>query len=215
MLEWSLATTKLETALLELQKRLPNVHKNKTNPHFKSRYADLEACVSVAKPHLNELKILVHQALAVDPKLGTVNVTTRLVHEGEWMQQMVSAVPRDLSPQSVGAAATFLRRYGFCTALGLVADEDDDGNAAQGRQGRQERPQQQRRPAADAGSQVKDATFPTYDKTNEQMRKWLVRKLKEKQVPQSDWHLFSDKFVGQTMSDDNFERFFSSVNLSE
>ena len=32
-------------------------------------------------------------------------------------------------PQSQGSAVTYARRYSYMAALGLVADEDDDGNS--------------------------------------------------------------------------------------
>jgi hypothetical protein len=38
-------------------------------------------------------------------------------------------LPQNTDPQKTGSAITYYRRYALCSLLGIVADEDDDGNA--------------------------------------------------------------------------------------
>jgi len=59
-------------------------------------------------------------------------ITTLIAHKsGEWVEFSSPMPLKDLSPQAVGAATTYGRRYGLMSALGLVADDDDDACKAQ------------------------------------------------------------------------------------
>jgi hypothetical protein len=64
---------------------------------------------------------------------GVVSVETRLLHSsGQWMAGVLSCTMKDASPQSVGSAITYLRRYALLSFAG-IAPTDDDGEAAHGR----------------------------------------------------------------------------------
>lgn len=191
MLEWSKETASIDAAIVKMQAELPAAPKNKTNPHFKSKYADFQSCKETATPVLAKHGLAVIQTPMADVAAGSVSVQSRLIHiSGEWYQGVVACVPRDLSPQSVGAATTYLKRQGYCALTGLVADEDDDGNQQQ----QQKKPQPPRR-------------FPAYDKTNDAMRKWLCNKFRDKKWPNDTWQALSDLYVGRDLSDDEFTKF--------
>jgi hypothetical protein len=65
---------------------------------------------------------------------AVVMVTTRLTHvSGEWVSSSLTVRARDVSPQSIGSACSYARRYSLAALVGVVADEDDDAEAAQGR----------------------------------------------------------------------------------
>lgn len=62
-----------------------------------------------------------------------VSTHSILIHtSGEWLRSDLTVVPKDGTPQGVGSAMTYSRRYLLCAQAGL-APEDDDGEAAQGR----------------------------------------------------------------------------------
>ena len=58
-------------------------------------------------------------------------VETVLAHEsGEWISGELLLPLTKADAQGVGSAITYGRRYGLAAIVGIVADEDDDGNAA-------------------------------------------------------------------------------------
>lgn len=115
----------LAAALVAAQGEFEAVSKTSDNPFFKSKYADLPSVVKAASPILKE------HGLAVTQMLGADCLTTLLVHEsGQFIgDEAIMHLPKT-DPQGVGSATTYYRRYGYMAILGLVADVDDDGNAA-------------------------------------------------------------------------------------
>ncbi len=120
---------KVAAALVKAQKEFGPALKSSTNPHFKSRYADLAACVEAVIDALNNNGIALTQRVA--PCDDGVIVETVFIHEsGEIIncgQLHVPASKQD--PQGYGSALTYARRYSLMAACG-IAPEDDDGNAA-------------------------------------------------------------------------------------
>lgn len=119
----------IAAAFVKAQSAFGPALKSATNPHFKSKYADLAACVEAVIEALNSNGIALMQKTAAD-ETG-VTVTTVFVHEsGEMLDSGVLHVPAAKSdPQGYGSALTYARRYSLMAACG-IAPEDDDGNAA-------------------------------------------------------------------------------------
>lgn len=118
----------VSAALVRAQKAFGPALKSSTNPHFKSKYADLAACVEAVIEALNANGIaLVQRNVACD---DGVCVETVFVHEsGEMLSSGPLHVPAAKSdPQGYGSALTYARRYSLMAACG-IAPEDDDGNA--------------------------------------------------------------------------------------
>jgi hypothetical protein len=119
----------IATALVKAQKAFGPALKTATNPHFRSRYADLAACVEAVMDGLNNNGIALVQQLS-ESDTGVI-VETVFIHEsGEMLncgKLHVPAVKHD--PQGYGSALTYARRYSLMAACG-IAPEDDDGNAA-------------------------------------------------------------------------------------
>jgi ERF superfamily len=119
----------IATAMVKAQKEFGPALKTSTNPHFRSRYADLSACVEAVIDALNNNGIALIQKCS-ESDTG-VNVETLLLHEsGESLSCGVLHVPASKQdPQGYGSALTYARRYSLMAACG-IAPEDDDGNAA-------------------------------------------------------------------------------------
>ncbi len=118
----------IATALVKAQKAFGPALKTATNPHFRSRYADLSSCVEAVVDALNDNGIYLLQK-NYDCDNG-VMVETVFVHEsGEMLECGIvhfPAVKHD--PQGYASALTYARRYSLMAACG-IAPEDDDGNA--------------------------------------------------------------------------------------
>lgn len=120
----------LATALAKAQASLSAAKKSALNPHFKNNYATLQDVWDAAREVLapNGLSI-VQTYEATDGKL--MNIRTTLLHaSGQWIAGVLSMTPQQASPQGIASASTYGRRYGLSSILGIVADEDDDGNEA-------------------------------------------------------------------------------------
>lgn len=120
---------KIALAFVKAQKAFGPALKSSTNPHFRSKYADLSACVEAVIDALNTngIGLLQRTYECADG----VMVETIFVHEsGETIEGGKLHVPATKhDAQGYGSALTYARRYSLLAATGL-APEDDDGNAA-------------------------------------------------------------------------------------
>jgi hypothetical protein len=119
----------IASAFVKAQMAFGPALKTSQNPHFKSRYADLSACVEAVIEALNANGIALIQRTL--PCESGVTVETVFLHSsGETMSSGPLHVPASKNdPQGYGSALTYARRYSLMAACG-IAPEDDDGNAA-------------------------------------------------------------------------------------
>lgn len=119
----------ISAALVKAQREFGPALKTSQNPQFRSKYADLSACVEAVIDGLNNNGIMLMQPCHEDP--SGVTVETLFIHEsGEQISAGKLHVPASKQdPQGYGSALTYARRYGLMAACG-IAPEDDDGNAA-------------------------------------------------------------------------------------
>lgn len=128
MYDLSHANPELFAAMAKAHSEIENASKNAANPHFRSKYADLAECLNTARPVLSAHGLTISQMPAFDGSMA--HVTTMLAHSGGgYLTSTVSCVPAKSDAQGIGAAITYLRRYGYAAVAG-IAQEDDDGNAA-------------------------------------------------------------------------------------
>jgi hypothetical protein len=175
-------TDAISSAIAMAQAEMNPAPKDSMNPHFKSRYADLASCKEAAKPALAKHGLAVIQTIKTDFDQQAVGVVTRMTHKsGQWYEDVTWCKPRDLGPQSVGAAATYLRRYGFSAITGLVSEEDDDGNNAQGVQ---QKPQQTKTQAG------------VYNGSTDQ-KKIITDTLTKAKIPENQWDSVFERMLGR------------------
>lgn len=116
-------------ALIAVQSEMGTVTKENENPYFKSKYADLAAVHRLCMPILTKNGLCVSQVCA--PSEKGVKIVTLLLHKsGQYLGSELEMIPTKMDPQGIGSAITYARRYALMAIIGLVAEEDDDGNAA-------------------------------------------------------------------------------------
>lgn len=121
----------ISKAIVNAQPEIAAALKDSTNPHFRSKYADLTAVWHACKDVLKQHKLAVIQFFEPCEKDGYVLTVTRLIHEsGEWVEGKLLLPYKDNNPQNVGSAITYARRYSLSAMLGIVTEEDDDANQA-------------------------------------------------------------------------------------
>jgi hypothetical protein len=119
-------------ALSKAQGEFSVVKKECENPFFKSKYADLAACIDATRAALSANGLAVIQLTKiVNDK--TVLETTIAHSSGEFITGEYLVQPTKQDPQAMGSALTYARRFSFCGMLSIAAEaEDDDGNNASG-----------------------------------------------------------------------------------
>lgn len=127
--ETSASTENLDIALAKAQAKINAAVKNKVNPHFKNKYADLDSLWAACRDALTAEGINLTQ-WPVHSDDSRLHLVTRLGCKGEWMRSHTSIPVTKHDPQGYGSALTYLRRFGLGAAVNLVTDEDDDGNKA-------------------------------------------------------------------------------------
>lgn len=124
----------IAAALSVAQAEINPAEKNATNPHLKNKYANISAIYDAVREVLPKHGLCVVQTML--PTDGTrAHVRTTLAHKsGQWFaSECVMPLDRQGGAQGMGSAITYARRYSLSAILGVVTDEDDDGNGAQGR----------------------------------------------------------------------------------
>jgi hypothetical protein len=113
----------IAAALVKAQRAFGPALKTSTNPHFRSKYADLSACVEAVIDALNANGIaLVQRTEKCD---DGVAVATVFVHEsGETLECGTLHVPAAKNdPQGYGSALTYARRYSLMVGGAALARE--------------------------------------------------------------------------------------------
>lgn len=124
----------LAAALSKAQGEMQAAIKDKINPFFKSSYADLGSVWDAARPVLSKYGLCIMQTTELAPDRNQVIMVTTLAHtSGQWMKSYLPLNPSKNDSQGMGAAITYLRRYSLSAIVGVVCDEDDDGETAVGR----------------------------------------------------------------------------------
>lgn len=159
MIEKSSDISEIAKALLAFQAEAHGVVKDSKNPHFKNRYASLEAVVDEARPVLQRVGISWMQAPG-KINAGNIGMTTLLMHaaSGQWISSDMEIPLGKQDPQGAGSAITYAQRYALMASLGLPP-LDDDAESAMPRNDSSSAPQQGRN-AAGAGTPPQPKSAP-------------------------------------------------------
>lgn len=118
----------IQEALAAFQADMPKVGRNSVNLHFKSKYTSLEDLTAAVLPKLAEFGLSFSVGSFVDN--GVMILDAHLLHTSGTSRSAQFPIPDTSNPQRVGSAYSYYRRYALASLTGVVADEDDDGNAA-------------------------------------------------------------------------------------
>jgi hypothetical protein len=122
---------KLAAALAKAQGEIEGAIKDKSNPAFRSKYADLGAVWDAIREPFSKNGLSVVQFPRRDG--NSVEVETILLHSsGQWMSGTFSVPTAKQDAHGFGSATTYARRFSLSAVCG-VAPVDDDGNAAAGK----------------------------------------------------------------------------------
>lgn len=120
--------TELSAALAKAQSALKAAPFNRTNPHFKNKYADLASVLDTIRKPLADQGLSLTQT--TEMRGGTFCLITTLRHtSGQWLASEYP-LPQTARPQELGSALTYARRYSLSAIACIAADEDDDAEGA-------------------------------------------------------------------------------------
>lgn len=153
MIRSSEALAELAGALVCAQAALSDVHTDAAANTGKYRYtyATLATTWNAIREPLTSNGLALIQGVQTEG--SQVVVTARLVHtSGQWVETSLALpLPRDPTPQAVGSAVSYGRRYTLQALVGVATSDDDGAEAsrrpqeargrAQGPQRTQDRPQ--------------------------------------------------------------------------
>jgi len=120
----------IAAALSKAQGEMKPAAFDRTNPHFKNKYATLTSIMESIKEPMSKNGLCTVQTLATTEK-GMSVVTTVLHSSGQWISD--EGIPLVLDKdnmQGLGSAITYAKRYGISALLSVVSEEDDDGEGS-------------------------------------------------------------------------------------
>lgn len=159
----------LAAALAAAQGEMRDAAKNKVNPHFRSKYADLASIWEACRGPLSRHGLSVVQAPGLVGE--DLCLHTLILHQsGQWVRGVYPIRPIKPDPQGVGSAISYARRYALAAMVGVCADEDDDGEAATHRAPARE----QRSGHAAANGEAHAPDEPHVDEAGEVRPSWAV-----------------------------------------
>jgi hypothetical protein len=155
----------LAAALSKAQAEFPPIPKNRSvkvttrdGKNYSYCYADLSDIIESVKPVLAKHGLSFTQETRSDER-GQLWLWTTIMHSsGQWRS---GNFPLVLSqrPQDTGSSITYARRYTLCAALGIQAEEDDDGNAASGNDSESNNRKPYIKPVANAPVENRDQLY--------------------------------------------------------
>jgi hypothetical protein len=127
------STVEISQALARFQSACTGAVKDGTNPHFKSKYASLDAIWAAIREPLTTNGLSVTQM--GDWQDGTELLVTTIWHvSGEFISGVqpvnFETTGRRNGSQEHGSAMTYLRRYAIAAALGIASQDDDDAESS-------------------------------------------------------------------------------------
>jgi len=87
------------------------------------KYAELSTILETIRPSLESEGLTITYSFTEE---GT-SLTTRILHaSGQWIDSTIPVSTKGLTPQQMGGAISYFRRYGVCAALNVATPGEDD-----------------------------------------------------------------------------------------
>lgn len=176
----------LKAAICEFKKKDIAILKDKDNPFYKSKYADLSSILGSVEAEMATVGLLITSVIKYHDTHLVLETT--LEHKDD-DEKIVSVFPVfGGKPQEIGSSVTYARRYNIQSLLNLAA-EDDDGNATQSA-----KPVKKPEPVFDANAMFKDLLENVVQKavTAEAMdSNWKVRSADINKLKANDERLYN------------------------
>lgn len=125
--------SELFAALIEAQKEFPAIPRGRTarvptksGGSYSYNYADLGDVVSAVTPILHKHGLCIYQAGEVIGGKQALNTVLKHTESAIFIHS-IFLLPETDDPQDMGASITYFRRYALCALLGIVTEEDTDG----------------------------------------------------------------------------------------
>lgn len=112
-------------SLSKFHEEVGKVTKDSTNPHFKSKYADIDTVLDAIREPLKKAGLCFTQL----PQQGGLKTIIATIDGDDKIEGFCEYNLSKNDMQGLGSAITYARRYSLVSMLGLEA-EDDDGNAS-------------------------------------------------------------------------------------
>src|SRR6266704_5630786 len=130
----------LVLALSKAQGEFPDIERNRTvtvqprsgGQPYQFKYATLSAIIDAIRKPLSKNGIAYTQIISHDSDTGFYVLTTTLHFGNQFLSSKTPIIVEGSTNQQFGSALTYMKRYALAAILGIAADEDDDGNAADG-----------------------------------------------------------------------------------
>lgn len=134
----------LFTALAKFQGELLNIELNssvkvatKSGGSYSFEYATLGQILNTIRPLLSKHELSFTQVMDSHAMRTFIRHSSGREIVSEVKIPSLTSINKDglevsMTAQEIGSVITYFRRYGLVTALGLVAEDDDDGNIATG-----------------------------------------------------------------------------------
>ena len=152
-------TMSLAGALSQAQAAMKSASFDRTNPHFKSKYASLASVVDTIRKPLADNGLSYTQTTEI--RDGSLILVTTLRHISGETVKSEYPLPAQSKPQELGSALTYARRYSLSAIVCIAADDDDDAEGAH--------------KAGQVASLPKKDAKEIYNKMQTEVREWKSR----------------------------------------
>lgn len=198
-MERSTEINELAKALAKFKRDCPKIKQEstvkvatKTGNSYSFNYADLATIDEAISKPLSDNGLSISQLVE-----GPGSLTTILMHEsGQYITtQSTMPVGQVTDKQAIGGVITYLRRYALTAILGIVSDEDDDGNYASGNQ--------VQKAAKPAGKQASPKQEPKQEPQGEVEKKPLTKDIKDKMIAaikNGEWGAVEERLSNYSVS---------------
>ena len=123
-----------------VQQTIGKVKKDKSNPFFKSNYADINDFLEALLPLLKKEGLTVMQPLcSIDGVNGIKPGIKTIITDGDNQLSEFTVLPDIQDPQKAGSSITYFRRYCLQSFFCVATEDDDDANLASGKTVKQDK----------------------------------------------------------------------------